>query len=469
MELVNRDREIARLRFRIGAVLALRECLRLFFAWLMIWAAVVVGLRAVFRLDPIALLWGLLGLVAAAAAGTLLAVRKMPTASAIRAALDRHGRLGGLLMAAEDADIGQWSKRIERPPMPELRWRLGRQWIMLLAGVGFLAAALLAPDRYLPSDRRTALRIGGEIQKLTEKIELLKQEEVLPPEKAESLEKDLDRTRREALGRDPARTLEAIDHLDHSLSLAAADAAESLIKQTAAVGQAQELAEALHAAEDRIDPKQFGEAMKQLARMSQEAAAESESLAEDLSEELQEALEKGVLTDEQLRELSEALEGCKNCQLGRMARLVRARLVDAEALQLCEKMGECDPEELAELLCLCEDGDELAACLMCGGPLPGRGGINRGRADAAMTWRDGVAKEDAAFKEQVLPPAAVAALKESRLAGISAGAPETAKPGGESSGGALRAAQAGGGEARTQTILPEHKNTVQRYFSREKK
>ena len=69
-----------------------------------------------------------------------------------------------------------------------------------------------------------------------------------------------------------------------------------------------------------------------------------------------------------------------------------------------------------------------------------------------MTWRRRVDKEDAAFKEKVLPPAAVASLKDSRLAGISVGDPTSTKPAGGSSGGALGVAQAGGGEA----ARPDH-------------
>jgi hypothetical protein len=65
--------------------------------------------------------------------------------------------------------------------------------------------------------------------------------------------------------------------------------------------------------------------------------------------------------------------------------------------------------------------------------------------------------------------AAVASLKESRLAGLSRGDPTAAKPGAGSSGGALGSAQAGGGAARTQIILPEHERTVRRYFYRQKK
>ena len=324
-------------------------------------------------------------------------------------------------------------------------------------------------DRYLPSGSETALQIGGEMQKLTDKIQVLKQEQILPPEKARVLEKDLDRIHQEALGKDPAKTMEAIDHLEHSLDKAADDAAESAIKQTETASGAQALAASLQSAEGQMDPKQFSEAMKELAHLAQEAAAESQSLAESLPEELRKALEKGELTDEQLRELCKTLKECKACQRAKLVKLIEARLVDAAELDLCEKAGECDEAALVDALCRCKDGKQLAeAVASCDPRLAGRGG-SRGGGPAVMTWSKGTDKEGTAFKEKVLPPAAVASLKESRLAGISVGDPTSAKPAGGSSGDALGSAQAGGGEARTQIILPEHEKTVQRYFNREKK
>lgn len=461
-------KEIAGLRFRIGALMVIRECLRLFFAWIMLWAAAVVGLRAVFRIDPFVLLWGGVGLVVAAVVGSLLAMRKVPSAGSLRAVLDRHGRMGGLLMAAGDTDIGQWSQQISQVPMPAVYWQSGRQWMQLTAAIGFLAAALLAPDRYLPSGGETALQLGGQMRQLAEKIQVLKQEEILPPEKAQVLERDLDRLRQDASGRDPAKSLEALDHMEQSFSKAAADAAQSAVQQTETASRAQELAAALDAAKGRMDPKQFSEAMKELAHMAQEAAEEDESLDESLSEELQEALREGSLSDDQLRELCKDLKQCKASQRAKLAKLVEARLVDAAELRMCDKAGQCDEAALACALGQCKDGDELAE-LMASCEMPGRGGVTRGRGDAKMTWQSKVKKADAAFKEKVLPPAALSSLKKSRLAGVSASDPKSATQGGGSTGGALNSSQAGGGEARTQTILPEHEKTVQRYFGREKK
>ena len=93
-------RELASLRFRLGGILLLRECLRL-----LVRLDDDLGdgrgrLATVFRIEASMLLWGLLGWLAVAAASVILARRKIPSIAALRAVLDRHGRLGGLLMAA---------------------------------------------------------------------------------------------------------------------------------------------------------------------------------------------------------------------------------------------------------------------------------------------------------------------------------------------------------------------------------
>jgi hypothetical protein len=95
----------------------------------------------------------------------------------------------------------------------------------------------------------------------------------------------------------------------------------------------------------------------------------------------------------------------------------------------------------------------------------GKGGVDRGRGDAAMTWTDGSSEKDARFKEKALPPSSVAGLNDSQLVGLSASAP-TADTGGVAAHGALNSAASGGGSAYTQTILPRHRRAVKRYFDR---
>jgi hypothetical protein len=94
----------------------------------------------------------------------------------------------------------------------------------------------------------------------------------------------------------------------------------------------------------------------------------------------------------------------------------------------------------------------------------GRGGVDRGRGDAPMTWTDRSSERGAKFKEQVLP-SSLSGLKDSELVGRSTGAPGIEKNGPQQAG-ALKGAAAGGGSAFTQTVLPRHRGAVNRYFQR---
>lgn len=469
-------KEIVKFRLRMAAVLAARRCVQGSFVWVMVWAAVGLGLRVAFRVETSQLWWGLLGLAAAAAVGVYWGIRQTPSPAMVRAALDSRGGLGGLLMAEGDGEIGDWDARIEQVPQPAIRWQSSRPWKLLAMGTAFLTAVFLMPDAYLPAAGESALDIGGEMQKLTEKMEVLKQEQILPPEKVNVLEKELEQLRQEASGNDPAKTLESLDHLEQSFSKAAAEAAESAIKDTEKANQAQELAQALDGIVGQLDSSQLGDAMKQLAQMAEQAAAENSSLAENLSDALKDALknasQKGNLSESQLNELAEALKNCQAGQCNKIGRMVQAKLIDAALLEACRRAGQCDSAELAAMLSQCKNGKQLAdaiACLRDGAGLPGRGGVSRGRADAAMTWSQGTEKGDAEFKEKVLPPAAAASLKDSQTVAVSAADPTAKAPAGGSTGGVLEGAKAGGGEARTQIILPEHRQSVQRYFERGRK
>lgn len=468
-------KQIGDFRFRLGCILALRECMLWSFAWIMLWALAVVVARAAWKVDQSILIWGALGLVVALAVGLYRTVGQLPKPNAVRALLDRHGRQGGLLMSAGDADIGQWSNRISNVPLPTLRWRLGRQVALTAMSLAFLAAAFLAPDRSLSLGRDSELQIGGEMKKLGEKLQILKQERIIESEKAEALEKNLAQVREEARSNDPAKTMEAMDHLENTLKQEAREAAESAVKQAIAAERMDKLASALQTAEPQMDTKQFAEAMKELAEMAEKAAAENEMLEQMLDEglggEFDNADWQNNLSPEQLDALRDALRQCKDCQIGQIARLIDAELIDGELLRDCEGGGEFDEDALLEALLLCKDGEELGdllALLNCGG-LPGQGGISRGRGDAAMSWKNGTEKNGATFKEKALPPAALSSLKESKLSGVSLGSPTAKEVSGGSTGGALSGAHAGGGEAHSQIILPEHKKTVQRYFDREKK
>lgn len=213
-------------------------------------------------------------------------------------------------MADGDVDIGNWTSRIVRVPSPALGWRDRRPAILWTASAAFVVMAFLMPDRALSTSANT-LQIGADIGKLSDQLKVLAKEQVVPPEKAKVLEKDLERVREDAKGNDPAKTMEAMDNLAQSFRKTAGEAAESAIRQKESLGREQQLAKALEKAsktpELGKDPKKLKEAMQALAKMTAESAEENKALSDRLSDGLKDACNKGELSKEQLDELSKDL------------------------------------------------------------------------------------------------------------------------------------------------------------------
>jgi hypothetical protein len=380
--------------------------------------------------------------------------------------LDGHWNCGGLLMATGDVDTANWPIKLPSSAVPIVHWAGGRPCGILLCCAAFVAASFLIPTRFLGEMASHRLQVGAEVEKLAEKVELLKEEKILPPQRAKSLEMALDQLKQEASGSDPAKTWEAMDHLEQSIAQASAEAAEEAARGAEKAAKAEELASALDKAQGQMTEQELSEAMNVLAQDVQRAAEDDAFMAGDLSEELEEDCENGTLEKEQLAELAKGLGKCKARDLRRLQKLAAARLIDPSLLEQLEGKCDIDPEALAQLL---EESDGLSELddLLNEGNKPGRGGVDRGRGDAGMTWTDGTDRDDIEFQEKVLPPSAVASLKESQLQGISVGDPTAPASGQTSAGRSLDGSAAGRGSARTQVILPEHKKAIQRYFARE--
>ena len=123
-------------------------------------------------------------------------------------------------------------------------------------------------------------------------------------------------------------------------------------------------------------------------------------------------------------------------------RLVDVRLIDARILKQCKKAGQVDGSGLCQMLA--ERSKQFTV-----------GQIDRiCRGDAPMAWKDASGEEDVKFKEQVLPPARLLDLQQSRVQGLSTSAPKVGTNTGPPQAGALQNAKADGGAAHTQTVLP---------------
>ena len=114
----------------------------------------------------------------------------------------------------------------------------------------------------------------------------------MEPRKADDLKAKLDQVRREALGKEPAKTLDALDHLKDVISTTAKEAAETTARKNETLGQAENLADRLmKKGPMEMSPGALAEAMKQLGDLTRKAAAENAALQKGLDQLDSETLE----------------------------------------------------------------------------------------------------------------------------------------------------------------------------------
>jgi hypothetical protein len=348
------DMAVRQLGRRLAALLVFRQVLGFTTVWFFLWGTAVLALRAALGTPRLPLLWGLAGLAPCGVLAWFFARRRFPAAGAVRALLDRQGRCGGLLMAGAEQRLGAWEKSLPSLELPRVRWRSRRAWGLLAAAMGFVVLAFALPQRFAEIGSGPSLEVGREVEKLAEQIEVLKEEKLLDPARADDLKQKLDQVREDARGKDPAKTLEALDHVENVNQKTAQEAAEEAVRKTEELAKAETLADALQRL-DKADPKLMAEAMAELAARAEKAAGDKD-LLDPLDEDLAKALQKGSFTKEELKRLEEALKECKAGKAKRLAKLHKARLISADALKQCDKCGECKGEALAAYLKDCKGG-----------------------------------------------------------------------------------------------------------------
>jgi hypothetical protein len=331
---------IERFRRQLAALFVVKFALPLATLWGFVWGTGVIALRAT-GVERKPLLWGLVGLAACLAAALLRARRHMPPTTAIRALLDEQSGCGGLLMAGAEQDLGGWRQRMPVLNAPGLRWDGRRSGTLLAIAAGFVLLSFLAPQGLADLRFDSPLELDAEIGRLIQQIALLKGESILDPKRAEALAEKAEKLLEHSSGKDPARTLEALDHLRNLTQEAARQAAEQGTRHSQHLSEATTLAEALLRNADLLDPQ-----------LMKEVLAEVQGLVgkDGFPPELMEALRSQKLDPEQLKELTGALRGNIGKWMGRMEKLQMAGLIDAETLARCKNLGECDFEGLRAFL-----------------------------------------------------------------------------------------------------------------------
>src|SRR5262245_12621482 len=290
-----------------------------------------------------------------------------------------NGGLGTLLTLHETNDAS-WTDsalaaRASAFALPRLRpWR---RLAMVPPALAFMAATLFVPQR-MPRHTNVILAeaIAGN---LSTAVNELKQEQLITAEEEKKLEEEIEHIRKGAEERVDASSWEAADSLRDKL---AADVAE---KQDAIKWAEQTLARYEAAAASGPSPHGM-------------AAAHSA----ELMKALERLAERGLLAGAP-RALQQLAAGGKlpadAASIERLMASLAKHLADVNGRmagvgKLGKEVGRFDPAEFP----LGESGPD-------GDGRPGRGGVNRGRADADLTWGKETSPVDR-FKSQTLPPGA---------------------------------------------------------------
>ena len=346
----------------------------------------------------------------------------------------------GVLLTQLETNDPAWSasklfQNASRFVLPRLRpWR---RLAMVLPALAFLAIALALPQRAAQaSDAALADEIAAD---LAATLAELKGQDLITPEEEQRLEEEIERIRQSAQERVDSSSWEAADAVREKVAAGVSD------KQDAVKWAQDSLARFAAAVQDGPNAglgseAEAAELMKALEKLAQTG------LLEGAPADLKRLAQGGKLPADpkSLQQLAASLSkylGETGRRFGDLARLGK-------------EFGRFDPSEFPL------DSDQASA----GGAEPGRGGIDRGRADAPLTWGDETARLDR-FKARPLPPGAARSPDDWAPLVELPGAPqESATRSGPSA--ARQYGAAAGQSAWRRNLAPRHQSAVKKYFAK---
>ena len=350
------------------------------------------------------------------------------------------GGQGTLMTLLETNDLA-WAEsplfeRASKFPLPRLHpWRRLRAVPPALA---FLAAALWLPQRV--PQATNAILADDIVANLMATVSELKEQELITPVEEKKLEEEIERLRRSAEERVDASSWEAADALRDRVAAGVSE------KQNAVKWAEESLARYAAAARAGADAGTISDAHAAELTKAIEQLAQSGLLA-GAPADLQRLLKAGRLPTDaaSLRGLLSSLSTHLADTKGRFGDLAR----------LGKGFGRFDPSEFpVDSSQASSDGDGK----------PGHGGINRGRADAPLTWGKESLPLDR-FKAEALPPGAARSPDDWAPVVELPGAPgELPAPSAPSA--ARQYAAVAGQSAWRRTLAPRHQSAVKKYFEK---
>lgn len=470
MTLSDYDAKVKDLQIQALQVLVLRYSLAFSAFWVFVWGTVSLVACSVWGVETQYLAWGGMGLLGSFAAAAWYARRWIPSKAQLRALLDQQARCGGLLMAANETQMGQWERHIPKATTPVFTWKSGRAWGILTLSFVYLAASFMMPKQFLQPMQKPRLQIDSQVNALKKQIKVLKVEKVLGKKEAKELEAKLNQVKKQASGRDPAKTWQALDHLNQKLQQKARKGAEKALADTEKWAKLEQQAKAMTKKSQHMKPSQLSKAMKKLSKSLKKMMSTPVGKKAMTSAKVSKAMKRAMSSTKTLS-MKYVKMSSGVCKSGRMIskkmlmKMIKAGLITKAALSSHAKLSAAAKKGAGMMM----SGPSSSGKGKKSGSSPGRGGVSRGGGAAPLTWKPPSSAVGAKFKPIVLSPSQLANLRRSQVIGMSVADPaKKGKPGQGSVGKGLQKTITGQSSGRSQVIYPQHRGTVQRYFLRTK-
>ncbi len=458
---------IRQLKLKIILFIALKYAIHYLTISGLILGVAVLVLRVGFLISGPVILLTLICLLPGIIQAIILARKNSPSETQLYAFLDRQNSCGGILMTGNELDISSWEKHIPAITIPGIKWSNIKKASVFAVVVIFAGISFFIPQKYMVLTSENSLDISDDVKKLQTSVETLSRQDIISEEKTVQLKQKLDQLTHDASGIDPVKTWEALDHISQNIKKEAEQAAASAGRQAEKLSETQMLAKGLSENARQLKKDFLSDAMKELSNMTQSLLAENKLLEKNISPDLSKAAKQRSINAEQLKELMNAIKKTKSDLSRSMEELHNSGLIDAKKIGVSKKKKNKNARGLMQFLSKNSTNVEISDAVPMYFSDPGKGGASRGRADSSMTWTDGSSEDGTSFKEEALPASSMAALKKSRLIGISRGANVVEINRNMTQYSVLNPVKSNTGQAITHTILPRHKGTVKRYFKRQ--
>jgi NADH dehydrogenase/NADH:ubiquinone oxidoreductase subunit G len=154
--------------------------------------------------------------------------RKLPEKNELTKILAAQNGMAvsGLLASYGEMDIKEWRDAPFSTAVPSIKITYRKRPAILAIGVLFLFGSLVVPKMLPDSVNSHGLDISGDREELEERIEMMREENIIEEKKAEELERQLKEIATQAEGDDPEKSWEALDHLSNNLDAKALEAEE---------------------------------------------------------------------------------------------------------------------------------------------------------------------------------------------------------------------------------------------------